>query len=92
MKNGTTMRLTYVWLALSAVTVLSWWLGHRAHAGGHLVASTPITIGVLTIAAVKVFLVLREFMEVRTAPTWLRLVAGFWLVAFFGTVLGIYLA
>jgi hypothetical protein len=84
-------RLTYVWIALSAVTVLSWWLGHRAHAHGHFVKSLPITVGVLAIGFVKTWLVIREFMEVRTAPTWLRLVTDGWLVAFWGAVLVIYL-
>lgn len=84
-------RVTVVWAFLSAVTVLSWWLGGTAHGGGQVVASTPITIGVLAIAFVKARLILQRFMEVRTAPTWLRLFTDTWLVLFWGAVLGIYL-
>jgi Prokaryotic Cytochrome C oxidase subunit IV len=84
-------RLTYVWVALSAITLLSWWLGHHANAHGHFVRSVPITVGVLAIGFVKSRLVIREFMEVRTAPTWLRLLTDGWLVVLWGAVLAIYL-
>jgi cytochrome c oxidase subunit 4 len=86
-----TARLTYVWLFLSAITVLSCWLGHSAHSAHHLVASTPVTIGVLAIGLVKSRLILQQFMEVRTAPTWLRRFTDGWLVLFWTTVLAIYL-
>jgi hypothetical protein len=84
-------RLTYVWVMLSAITILSWWLGRTAHAGGHVVANTPVTIGVLAIALVKARLIMRQFMEVRTAPRWLLISTDAWLVIFFGAVLAIYL-
>jgi hypothetical protein len=84
-------RVTYVWAALSAITVLSWWLGQTARDGGHLVASTPVTIGILAIGFVKARFILQSFMEVRTSPTWLRRFCDIWLVVFWGAVLGIYL-
>jgi len=55
------------------------------------VASAPITIGVLAIGFVKTRMILQQFMEVRTAPTWLRLVRTPWLVVFWGAVLTLYL-
>jgi hypothetical protein len=36
-------------------------------------------------------LIIRHFMEVRTAPRWLRLSTDGWLVALWGAVLVIYL-
>lgn len=84
-------RLTYVWVILSAISILSWWLGRTARHDGHLVSSTTVTICVLAIGLFKCRLIMQNFMEVRTAPTWLRLFTDVWLVAFWGTVLAIYL-
>jgi cytochrome c oxidase subunit 4 len=84
-------RLTWVWAALSVVTVLSWWLARTAHDDGHFVASTPVTIAVLAIGFVKARFILQSFMEVRTSPTWLRRFCDIWLILFWGAVLGIYL-
>ncbi|CAN5559641.1 cytochrome C oxidase subunit IV family protein [soil metagenome] len=82
--------VTYVWVALSVITVISWWLGHGP-ARGDLVASVPITVAVLTLGLLKSRLIIRYFMEVRTAPIWLRIATDAWLIAFWGAVLGIYL-
>jgi hypothetical protein len=81
---------TYVWVVLSAITILSWWLGH-SRAGHSFDASVPITVAVLAIGFVKVRLVMGYFMEVGTAPTWLRLFTDIWLIVFWGAVLAIYL-
>jgi hypothetical protein len=91
MRTRVNARLTYVWVVLSAITILSWWLGRTARDGGHFVSSTPVTLGVLAIALVKARLIMQQFMEVRTAPRWLLLVTDIWLVIFFGAVLVIYL-
>jgi cytochrome c oxidase subunit IV len=72
-------RLTYVWAFLAAITVASWSIGR-----GHGVAyqlDAAITIGVLLIAAVKAQLVIRFFMEVRSAPRWLKRTAYGWNIA-----------
>jgi hypothetical protein len=83
-------RLTWVWALLSVGTLLSWGLSktHDAPAESSIVA----TLGVLAVAFVKVRLILRHFMEVSTAPTWLRRVTDGWLLAFGTAVLAIYLA
>ena len=81
---------TVVWVVLSAITVLSWWLG-PAHHSGPLVSSTVITAVVLALGFIKSRLIIRHFMEVRTAPLWLRVSTDVWLVALWGGVLGIYL-
>jgi caa(3)-type oxidase subunit IV len=82
--------ITSVWVVLSVVTVISWWLGHRRGQGG-LVASVPVTVALLTLGLIKSRLIIRYFMEVRTAPMWLRIATDSWLIIFWGAVLGIYL-
>jgi hypothetical protein len=52
----------------------------------------PITVGVLAIGLVKARLIIRHFMEVRTAPMWLRRFTDVWLIVLWGTILTIYLA
>ncbi len=81
---------TYVWAILSAITIVSWFLA-PAHEHGVVVASTPITIAVLLLALVKTRLIIQHFMEVRTAPVWLKLATDAWLVVLFGGILAIYL-
>ena len=82
--------VTSVWVILSAMTVVSWLLG-PGHTRGSLVASVPITVAVLTLGLIKSRLIIRYFMEVRTAPMWLRIATDVWLIVFWGTVLGSYL-
>jgi hypothetical protein len=83
-------RLTVVWAVLSAMTVASWLLGSaRGHA--EFSPSTTITVGILAAAVIKARLIIRHFMEVRTAPTWLRSVTDGWLVLLVGSILALYL-
>lgn len=89
-KTTANARLTYVWLILSAITIAAWWLG-PGHMSGTSAASVPITVAVLAMALVKVRLVIQHFMEVRTAPRWLRYSTDLWLVALWGAVMAIYL-
>jgi hypothetical protein len=82
--------ITYVWILLSALTIVSWFLGPvRAH--GPVAASVPITVVVLAMALIKARFIIRYFMEVRTAPSWLRMATDAWLVVLWGAVLAIYL-
>ena len=82
--------ITYVWIILSAITLVSWFLG-PARVAGTAVASVPITVAVLAMAFIKARLIIGYFMEVRTAPAWLRLATDAWLVVLWGAVLAIYL-
>lgn len=82
--------VTYVWLALAALTVLGWWLA-PSQPGAPAGASTGVTVAVLAVALVKSRLIIRYFMEVRTAPTWLQRSTDAWLVVLFGSILVIYL-
>jgi hypothetical protein len=83
-------RVTYVWLFLSAITVVSWRLGsHRAH--GQLLPSTVAAMGVLAIALVKARFIIQEFMEVRAAPRWLHWFTDGWLSLLWATLIATYL-
>lgn len=82
--------ITIAWIALCAITITSWWLA-PAHSGVAAVASVPITVAVVLLGAVKSRLIIRYFMEVRTAPRWLRLATDGWLIALWAGVLAIYL-
>ncbi len=83
--------LTSAWAALSAITVLSWWLA-PGHSGANVaVASVPITLVVILLGFIKGRLIIRYFMEVRTAPRWLKVATDAWLTVLWVTVLVIYL-
>jgi hypothetical protein len=82
---------TYAWIVLSAITIVSWWLAPgRAH-GATAVASVPITVAVIVLAFIKGRLIIQYFMEVRTAPRWLKLFTDAWLTILWAGVLAIYL-
>jgi hypothetical protein len=85
-----TRTTTYVWLILSAITVISWRLA-PGHPGGDAVASVPITVAVVLLGFVKGRMIIRYFMEVRTAPRWLKVTTDAWLVVLWMTILVIYL-
>lgn len=78
--------VTWVWLALMAATLLSWALGVRAPVGEQALA----TAAVMVIAFVKVRFVGLYFMELRHAPSWLRLAFEAWVVIACAAVLALY--
>ncbi len=83
-------RITYVWLVLSAVTIVTWLLGH-AEKGYGRTATTAVALVVLAIAFGKVYLIIRHFMEVRSGPRWLRVFTDAWIVALAGAIVTTYL-
>ena len=83
-------RLTLTWFALVAVTLLSWWIGTR-HGEAPFMPSAALSLGVLLISAVKVRVILREFMEVRHAPVLLKRVTDVWLALLFVAMIAAYL-
>ena len=83
-------RITYVWMVLSAVTIVTWLLGHAEEGYGRD-ATTAVALVVLAIAFGKVYLIIRHFMEVRSGPRWLRVFADAWIVTLWGTIVGLYL-
>jgi Prokaryotic Cytochrome C oxidase subunit IV len=82
--------LFYTWLLLVAATVFSWWLGLENGSALHRHASTVTTIAILAIAIVKCRFVIRHYMEVRFAPSWLQVTCDAWLVLNFGMVSSFY--
>lgn len=88
--DRSTRAITAAWLVLSAITVVSWWLA-PGHTGGEASASVPLTAAAILLGFVKGRVIIRYFMEVRSAPAWLRHSTDLWLVALWGAVLAIYL-
>jgi hypothetical protein len=81
---------TYAWIILSAITIAAWFLA-PAHTHGAAVASVPITLAVVILGIIKGRIIIRHFMEVRTAPRWLKVTTDAWLAALWVAVLAIYL-
>lgn len=70
----TATRLAGACLLLSGVTLLSWWLG--LNDGQHaFTLDAGITLGVISIAVLKVRVIAWEFMELRHAPQLMRRIA-----------------
>jgi hypothetical protein len=80
--------LTIVWALLTTVTIASSLIVLDGGAA-HQINSTVTTV-VLLIAAVKAFLVIWHFMEVRRAPLWLKATTSGWVLALFALLLGFY--
>jgi hypothetical protein len=72
-----------VWGLLAAASLLSWGISDSGHASWQGVA-------VLAVALVKVRLIVRYYMEVRTAPLALRVGADAWLLGMAGGLIGLY--
>ena len=88
----TTVRTTtYAWIILSGITIGSWWLAPGHPRGGAAVASVPITAAVVLLGFIKGRMIIQYFMEVRTAPRWLKLFTDAWLTVLWAAVLAIYL-
>jgi hypothetical protein len=82
---------TYAWALLCAITLLSWWLAPGHSGSGIATASVPITVAVVCLGFIKGRLIISYFMEVHTAPRWLKLATDAWLVALWLAILVIYL-
>ena len=89
MSTGFEKRLLVVWLALSAITVVSVWIG--SHDGQDaLTPNVAATSSAIVIALVKVRVIFQEFMEVRHAPVLLGRLTDLWLVVTGVSLLGCY--
>jgi len=88
--QGSTRAITIAWIVLCALTIGTWSLA-PAHSGVAAVASVSISVAVVVLGFIKGRLIIRYFMEVRTAPRWLRLAADGWLLVLWTAVLVIYL-
>lgn len=82
---------TYAWIILSGITIMSWWLAPPHDHGVPTTPSVPITIAVILLGFIKGRMIIRYFMEVRTAPRWLKLTTDAWLTTLWVAILAIYL-
>ena len=82
---------TSAWIVLCVIAIISWWLAPGHAHGAPAVGSVPITVAVILLGLVKGRLIIRYFMEVRTAPRWLKLATDAWLTILWTGVLAIYL-
>ena len=67
METTSNRRLLAAWLLLVVITVSYLGIDHRT-GRGVLLNSSLITVAAICLALVKVRIIMREFMEVRTAP------------------------
>lgn len=81
-------RLTHVWAFLTTITVASWWIGQSR--GTTFQLDAAVTLTVLLMASVKAQLVIQYFMEVRSAPRWLKQTAYGWNIGLLLLLLGVY--
>ena len=82
-------RLTITWLLLSGITLLSWRVAVD-RAGQAVEVNAAITTAVIAFALVKARFIMREFMEVRTAPRSIKWLSDLWLVALFVLLVFLY--
>lgn len=82
-------RLAIACAAVNGVTLLSWWPGMR-HGTQAFSLNTGITVGVLVIAALKVRVIVWEFMELRHAPALTRRIADPYLGVVMTLLLSLY--
>jgi len=81
--------LTRLWLVLLLATVLSWYLGSDGPVTSRQ-AGVLSAVSILAVAIVKCRLVIRNYMEVRYAPSWLQWTCDAWLLLNFGMVSSFY--
>lgn len=89
MNAGFEKRLLVVVLALSAITMVSVWIG-SLDGQDALRPSAVVTTSAIVIALVKSRIIFREFMEVRHAPVLLGRLTDLWLVVTGVSLLGCY--
>ncbi len=80
-------RVTAVWTLLIIATMLSWQLGHGVGFDDARWAGAAI----LVVTFIKVRLVMRDFMEIRHAPRWMRWIGDGWIVLIAVLLVGLFL-
>ena len=78
--------VSIVWAALMLATYATTWL-----LSNNSVTPEVATVAIMLVAAVKVRLVRRYFMEVRRAPLTLRFICDGWLLAVTALIMTVYL-
>ena len=83
-------RATLVWLVLTLLTALSWYLAED-YGVHHALAVRWVTAALFMVAFVKVRLVIMHFMEINDAPIALRAVFEAWVLVVCGVLIALYL-
>jgi hypothetical protein len=91
-EDGSKKRLFGVWLILVAISLGYLWIDHVATHEGIPIASTVVTVFAICFALIKVRIIMREFMEVRSAPMVLRRLTDCWVLLMAVALLGVYFA
>ena len=60
--------------------------GWHPEPGGQAVASVAITVAVVLLGFIKGRLIIRYFMEVRSAPQWLKVATDAWLIVLWAAI------
>lgn len=84
-------RLIATWVLLAGVTLLAWWIGAH-HGTGPIHPDPAVAVSAIAITLIKVRVIMREFMDVRSAHPRLKLVTDAWLVVFGAAMLLAYFA
>ena len=92
METSSKRRLLVAWLVLVAITIMYLWIDHSADDSGVLVASTAVTVTAIFLALVKFRIIMREFMDVRHAPQFLRRLTDLWIALIAVALLATYFA
>jgi hypothetical protein len=90
--SGFNRRLLWVWLILVAISLTYLWIDDAATHQGIPTASTVVTVAAICFALIKVRIIMREFMEVRTAPAFLRHLTDVWILVMAAALFGVYFA
>lgn len=80
-------RTTLIWFFLLGATLLSWEMGH----GIGFDEVKHASIAIIAVSFVKVRFVMQEFMELRHAPLFMRLLADGWVILITLVLIGLYL-
>jgi len=91
-ETSTKRRLFVVWLVLVAITLIYFWIDHSADDHGILMPSTAVTVAAISLALVKLWIIMREFMDVRHAPRQLRRLTDLLVVVLGAALLSAYFA
>jgi len=67
--------MTWAWFVLVVMTVLAWWFGTSSGNDARLI------IGVIITAAIKIWVIGYQFMELHRAPPFLNYVFLMWVLS-----------
>jgi hypothetical protein len=91
MRHSSARTITYAWIILSAITILSWCPAAGHTRGAVAVASAPITLALILLGFIKGPMIIRYVVEVRPRTAVAQLFHAGWLTAVWTGTLAIYL-